>query len=81
MATIKYWKEQYNSVIKTHHEYNKKGHSLRVFLSLEDRHKDNLLNYYKKPSLLESIKDDEMFKVDLHITPCPDAELCNFLKS
>ncbi len=81
MATIKYWKEQYNSVIKTHHEYNKKGHSLRVFLSLEDRHKDNLLNYYKKPSLLESIKDDEMFKVDLHITPCPDSELCNFLKS
>jgi hypothetical protein len=81
MATIKYWKEQYNSVIKTHHEYNKKGHSLRVFLSLEDRHKDNLLNYYKKPSLLESIKDEEMFKIDLHIIPCPDSELCNFLKS
>jgi len=77
MATIKYWKEQYNSVIKTHHEYNKKGHSLKCFLSLEDRHKDNLLNYYKKPSLLESIEDEEIFKIN----PCPDSELCNFLKS
>ena len=81
MATKKYWKEQYDSVIKVHHKYNKKGHSLRVFLSLEDRHKDNLLSYYKKQSLLESIKDDEMFKVDLHIIPCPDSELCNFLQS
>ena len=47
MATIKYWKEQYNSVIKTHHEYNKKGHSLRVFLSLEDRHKDKYCTHKK----------------------------------
>jgi hypothetical protein len=81
MATLKHWKEQYNSVIKTHHEYNAKGHSLRIFLSLEDIHKDNLLSYYKKPSLLESIKDDELSKVDLHVIPCPDAELCNFLQS
>jgi hypothetical protein len=81
MATKKYWKEQYDSVIKAHHKYNKKGHSLRVFLSLEDRHKDNLLSYYKKQSLLELIKDDEMSKMDLYITPCPDSELCNFLQS
>ena len=81
MATLKHWKEQYNSVIKTHHQYNKKGNSLKGFLSLEDRHKDNLLNYYKKQSLLESIKDDDIFKLDLYIIPCPDAELCNFLQS
>jgi len=81
MATKKYWKEQYDSIIKTHHKYNKKGHSLKVFLSLEDRHKDNLLSYYKKQSLLELIKDDEMSKMDLYITPCPDSELCNFLQS
>ena len=54
MATKKYWKEQYDSVIKVHHKYNKKGHSLRVFLSLEDRHKDNLLSYYKKQSFKEN---------------------------
>ena len=52
MVTKKYWKEQYDLIIKSHHKYNKKGHSLKVFLSLEDRHKDNLLNYYKKQSLL-----------------------------
>jgi len=81
MATIKYWKEQYNLIIKTHHQYNTKGYSLRTFLSLEDEHKDNLINYYKKPSLLKSIPNHEMFKLDLHITPCPDSELCNFLHS
>jgi len=81
MATKKYWKEQYDSIIKFHHKYNAKGYSLKVFLSLEDIHKNNLLDYYKKQSLLESIKYDEMFKMDLHIIPCPDSELCNFLQS
>jgi hypothetical protein len=81
MATKRYWKEQYDSVIKTHHKYNAKGYSLKVFLSLEDKHKDNLLDYYVKQSLLESIKDEEMFKIDLYVIPCPDAELCNFLQS
>ena len=81
MVTKKYWKEQYDSIIKVHHKYNAKGHSLKVFLSLEDKHKDNLLDYYVKQSLLESLNDNEMFKVDLHMTPCPDSELCNFLQS
>jgi len=81
MATRKYWKEQYDSIIEAHHKYNAKGYSLREFLEFTDKDKKRLLNYYTAQSLLASIKDDEMFKMDLHILPCPDAELCNFLKS
>jgi hypothetical protein len=81
MATIKYWKKQYDSVIKTHHKYNTKGYSIREFLEFSDKDKEGLLSYYTTQSLLSSIKDDEMFRVDLHIIPCPDAELCNFLQS
>ncbi len=82
MVTKKYWKEQYDLTIKSHHKFNTKGHSLKVFLSLEDEHKNNLLNYYKKQSLLESAEDDDIFfKMDLLMIPCPDSELCNFLQS
>jgi hypothetical protein len=81
MATKKYWKEQYDSIIKTHHKYNTKGYSFREFLEFNDEDKKGLLSYYTTKSLLASIEDDEMFRVDLHIIPCPDAELCNFLQS
>jgi len=81
MATRKYWKEQFDKIIKSHHKYNKKGHSFKVFLSLEDKHKENLLNYYKKLSLLESIEDDKISEIDKYIIPCPNSELCDFLKS
>lgn len=81
MATKKYWKERYDSIIKTHHKYNAKGYSFKEFLEFTDEDKEGLLSYYTTRSLLESIEEDEMFKVDLHIIPCPDAELCNFLKS
>ncbi len=81
MATKKYWKEQYDSIIKAHHKYNTKGYSYREFSEFTDEDKKGLLSYYTTQSLLSSIEDDEMFKVDLHIIPCPDAELCNFLQS
>jgi hypothetical protein len=81
MATIKYWKKQYDSVVKTHHKYNAKGYSFREFLEFDDKDKEGLLSYYTVQSLLSSIKDDEMFRVDKHIIPCPDTELCNFLQS
>jgi hypothetical protein len=81
MASKKYWKEQYDLIIKSHHKYNKKGYSLREFLEFTDRDKKGLLSYYSHQSLLSSITDDEMFKVDRYIIPCPDSELCNFLQS
>jgi hypothetical protein len=81
MATKKYWKEQYDSIIKAHHKYNAKGYSYREFSEFTDKDKKGLLSYYTTQSLLSSIEDDEIFKVDLYITPCPDAELCNFLQS
>lgn len=81
MATRKYWKEQYDSIIKAHHKYNTKGYSYKEFLEFTDKDKEVLLSYYNTQSLLSSIKDDEMFKVDLHVIPCPDSELCNFLQS
>jgi len=81
MATKKYWKEQYDSIIKSHHKFNAKGYSLKVFLSLEDIHKNNLLDYYKKQSLLESIKDDEVFIGNKYIIAYSHSDLCNFLQS
>ena len=81
MATKKYWKEQYDLIIKTHYKYNTKGYSFIEFLEFTDKDKEGLLSYYTTQNLLASIKDDEIFRVDSYIIPCPDAELCNFLQS
>ena len=81
MKTKKYWEEQYNTIIAHHHLYNKKGYLLDEFLSLSEDKKLNLLNYYKKKSLLSSITLSELRNYDKYIVSCPDAELCNFLQT
>ena len=81
MKTKKYWEEQYNTIIAHHHLYNKKGYLLDEFLSLSEDKKLNLLNYYKKKSLLSSITLSEIRNYDKYIVPCPDAKLCNFLQT
>ena len=81
MKTKNYWEKQYNTIIAYHHLYNKKGYLLDEFLSLSEDKKLNLLNYYKKKSLLSSIALSELRDYDKYIVPCPDAELCGFLQA
>jgi hypothetical protein len=41
-ASKKYWKEQYDSVIKAHHKYNAKGYSYREFSEFTDKDKNGI---------------------------------------
>ena len=70
MKTKTYWEKQYKLIIEKYHLYNKKEYSLEEFLSFPDEKKENIISYYK---------NIDVFKADLNISPCPNAELCNFL--
>lgn len=74
------WKEEYISVIQSHHKWNSSGICLKDFLLLSDKEKTKIILYYQKESLLSSIPNEERVKLESSILPCASAELCDFLK-
>lgn len=83
MKSNQYWTKVYNDVIAKHHKRCEGGVTMDEFLDKSKYSRRKIIKYYKKKSLLASLRDSDIFDLSdfLSRSSCQNKDVNNFLNS